>query len=176
MAQTPVCLYSAEQIAARVAELGGEIRRRFGDTRLTLLGILKGSAIFTADLARHVGEPAELSFVNARSYGRGTVSSGHVRLGQLEEEVLKDRTVVVADTILDTGRTLATVVDRVHEVGAYDVFTCVLLDKTARREIDLAPDLVGFAVPDKFLVGYGLDHAGRYRALPYIGCLGEDGQ
>ena len=173
--KTPVCLYSAEKIAARVHELGGEIRRRFGGERLTLLGVLKGSALFTADLVREVGEPAELSFVNARSYGKGTVSSGEVRLGQLEEEVLKDRTVVVVDTILDTGRTLARVTDRVHEIGAFDVFTCVLLDKPARREIDLAPDLVGFTVPDRFLVGYGLDFGGRYRTLAYIGYLENDG-
>ena len=167
-------LYSAERIAARVRVLVGEIRDRYPDEPLTLLGILTGSVIFTADLARVVGEPVELSFVQARSYGRGTTSSGTVTLGDLELDVLRDHTVIVTDTILDTGRTLHKVVEAVHAAGARDVATCVLLDKPARRAIEIEAGWVGFEVPDRFLIGYGLDHGGRFRTLEYVGVLEED--
>lgn len=167
-------LYSADRIAARVRALAGEIRERYPDEPLTLLGILTGSVIFTADLARVVGEPVELSFVHARSYGGGTTSSGEVTLGDLEVDVLKDRTVIVTDTILDTGRTLHKVVEAVRAAGPREVTTCVLLDKPARRVIEIRAGWVGFQVPDRFLVGYGLDHAGRYRTLDYVGVLEED--
>jgi len=167
-------LYSADRIAARVRALAGEIRERYPDEPLTLLGILTGSVIFTADLVRAVGEPVELSFVHARSYGQGTTSSGKVTLGGLEVDVLRDRTVIVTDTILDTGRTLHEVVGAVCAAGARDVATCVLLDKPARRAVEIDAAWVGFEVPDRFLIGYGLDHAGRFRALKYVGVLEED--
>ena len=172
--KAPACLYPAEEIAARVRELGRAIRDRFPGEALTLLGILKGSAIFTADLVRAVGEPVELSFVQARSYGESTASSGHVALGDLEADVLKDRTVVVADTILDTGLTLTVILAQVRALGAREVRTCVLLDKKERRTVEVQLDWVGFTVPDRFLVGYGLDHAGRYRALEYVGTLEDE--
>jgi hypoxanthine phosphoribosyltransferase len=167
-------LYSADRIAARVRALAAEIRDRYPDEPLTLLGVLTGSVIFTADLARAVGEPVELSFVHARSYGQGTTSSGNVTLGSLEVDVLRGRTVVVTDTILDTGRTLHRVVEAVRAAGAREVATCVLLDKRARREVEVDTGWVGFEVPDRFLVGYGLDHAGRFRTLKYVGALGEE--
>ncbi|MHC4579726.1 MAG: hypoxanthine phosphoribosyltransferase [Planctomycetota bacterium] len=173
MTEAPACLYSADAIAVRVRELAIRIRARYPEESLTLLGILTGSVIFTADLARAVGEPVELSFVHARSYGKGTVSSGTVKLGRLEDEVVRGRTVVVADTILDTGRTLSTVVEKVRSHGAAEVATCVLLDKPARREVKIDVDWVGFEVPNRFLVGYGLDHAGLFRALDYVGALEE---
>ncbi|MHC4670701.1 MAG: hypoxanthine phosphoribosyltransferase [Planctomycetota bacterium] len=174
MTEAPACLYSADAIAVRVRELATQIRARYPDDSLTLLGILTGSVIFTADLARAVGEPVELSFVHARSYGKGTVSAGKVTLGGLEDEVVRGRTVVVADTILDTGHTLSTVVAKVRSHGAAEVATCVLLDKPARREVRIDVDWVGFEVPNRFLVGYGLDHGGLFRALDYVGAL-EDG-
>jgi hypoxanthine phosphoribosyltransferase len=167
-------LYSADRIATRVRALAGEIRDRYPDEPLTLLGILTGSVIFTADLSRAVGEPVELSFVHARSYGQGTESTGKVTLSGLEVEVLRDRTVIVTDTILDTGRTLKEVVDAVRAAGARDVATCVLLDKPARRAVEIDAAWVGFEVPDRFLIGYGLDHAGRFRTLKYVGVLEED--
>lgn len=167
-------LYSADRIAARVRALAGEIRERYPDEPLTLLGILNGSVMFTADLARALGEPVELSFVHARSYGQATTSSGKVTLGDLEVAVLRDRTVVVADTILDTGRTLHRVVEAVRAAGPRELAACVLLDKRARRVVEVDVDWVGFEVPDRFLIGYGLDHAGRYRTLTYVGALEED--
>jgi hypoxanthine phosphoribosyltransferase len=171
----PPCIFDQETIAARVRDLGGEIRTRYPDGSLTLLCILKGSALFAADLARAVPGDVELSFVQARSYGDGTTSSGAVEVGVLEEEVVHDRRVIVVDTILDTGRTLTEVVNAVRGAGAAEIATCVLLDKKARRTVDIRPDFRGFESPDRFLVGYGLDYAGRYRTLAYIGALGEDG-
>jgi hypoxanthine phosphoribosyltransferase len=167
-------LYSADRIAERVRALAGEIRHRYPDEPLTLLGILTGSVIFTADLARAVGEPVELSFVHARSYGSGTTSSGKVTLGDLELDVLRDRTVIVTDTILDTGRTLQKVVEAVRAAGAAEVASCVLLDKPARRAVEIEAGWIGFEVPDRFLIGYGLDHGGRFRTLEYVGALEED--
>ena len=175
MSQGPPCIFDRETIAARVRDLGGEIRVRYPDDPLTLLCILKASALFAADLARAVPGDVELSFVEARSYGDGTTSSGAVEVGALEQEVLRDRRVVVVDTILDTGRTLAEVVSAVREAGAAEIATCVLLAKRSRRAVDIRPDFRGFESPDRFLVGYGLDYAGRYRTLAYIGALGEDG-
>ena len=164
-------VFSAESIAHRVRELGAAIRAEHGDKDLVLLGILKGAAVFLADLAREVGEPLDLSFVHARSYGNETRSRGEVRIGSVEEEALRDKTVVIVDTILDTGRTLQEVIERVKTAGAADIVTCVLFDKPSRREVSITPDLVGFTAPARFLVGYGLDHAGRYRALRYVGAL-----
>jgi len=167
----PAPLFDAETIAARVRELGMEIRAHYGDGSITLLSILKGSALFTADLARSVPGEVELSFVHARSYGDRTTSSGTVELFQLEHEVLAGRRVVVVDTILDTGRTLDEVIRGLKAARADDVRTCVLLDKKARRQVDVVPDWIGFEAPDRFLVGYGLDYAGRYRTLAYIGAF-----
>ena len=167
-------MFDAETIAARVRELGMEIRAHYADGSITLLCILKGSALFTADLARSVPGEVELSFVHARSYGDRTTSSGKVELFQLEHEVLAGRRVVVIDTILDTGRTLEEVIRQVKTAGAADVRACVLLDKISRRQADIVPDWIGFESPDRFLVGYGLDHAGRYRTLAYIGVLDDD--
>ncbi|MGH7163621.1 MAG: phosphoribosyltransferase [Planctomycetota bacterium] len=171
MAQAPACLFSAEAIAARVSELAREIRRRFPDGPLTLLGVLHAAAHFAVDLARSLAPPLELTFVTARSYGAGTVSSGRVEVGELEGEVMKGRRVVVVDTVLDTGRTLRAVVDLARGRGAAEVAACVLVEKNARREREFAPDWIGFAAGAEFLVGYGLDHGGRYRSLPYIGSL-----
>ena len=175
MSQGPPCIFDRETIATRVRELGGAIRERYPDGSLTLLCVLKGSALFAADLARAVPGDVELSFVQAWSYGDETTSSGKVEVGGLEKEVVRGRRVIVVDTILDTGRTLTEVVNAVRGAGAAEIATCVLLDKPARRAVDIRPDFRGFESPDRFLVGYGLDYAGRYRTLAYIGALGEDG-
>ncbi len=173
MSSELVCVLSEKAITDRVRELADEIHERLPDETITLLGVLKGAVIFLADLARAVGPGVELSFVRARSYGDRTTSSGSVRLGEVEEEVLKDHCVVVVDTILDTGHTLKAVVERLRELGAKQVLTCVLLDKRSRRVVDVQADLVGFEVEDRFLVGYGLDIAGRHRSLRYVASIEE---
>jgi len=168
-----LCLFGAPEIAARVGRLGGEIRERLGSGPLTLVAILKGAALFAADLARALGGETDLAFVRARSYGAGVTSSGNIVLGEIEREEFAGRRLLVVDTILDTGRTLRTVVDHLGGAGAEAIFTCVLLDKPARRSVGIRADWVGFTAPDRFLVGYGLDLGGRYRTLPYVGTADE---
>jgi len=167
-------LFAAEDIAVRVRELGQAVRARWPGRPVTLLGILKGAAVFLADLGRIVGEPADFAFVRARSY-EGETSTGRVELGPLAVEDVAGRRVVVVDTILDTGRTLAAVMEEVRARGAEEVASCVLLDKPSRREVEIEADFVGRTIPDRFVVGYGLDHDGEFRTLPYLGVLDADG-
>ncbi|MEM8885270.1 MAG: phosphoribosyltransferase family protein [Planctomycetota bacterium] len=166
----PEIYLSAGAIDARVRELGAEIRTRGGDGTLVLTGVLKGAAIFFADLARALPGPSEFAFLRARSY-EGTESTGEVQVEFSGPEALGGRDVVLVDTILDTGHTMKAVREVVDTLGARSVTTCVLLDKPSRREVDVAADLVGFEVPDLFLVGYGLDHDGRYRGLRDLAVL-----
>jgi hypoxanthine phosphoribosyltransferase len=168
----PEIYQSVAEIAERVEELGRDLRRRSGgDTRLLLVAVLKGAALFFADLARALPGPQEFAFVRARSYGDGTESSGEVKVDWAGPEEVAGRAVVVVDTILDTGHTLSAVTDLIRQRGAASILTCVLLDKPSRRVVDIEADLVGFTVPDVFLVGYGLDYAGEYRGLPYLATL-----
>lgn len=162
---------NAEAIAARVRELGAEVRRRGGEGTLVLTGILKGAALFFADLARALPGPSEFAFLRARSYGDGMESSGAVSIDLAGPESFAGRDLVIVDTILDTGHTLKAVREYVRRAGARSVTSCVLLDKPSRREVEIEADLVGFTVPDLFLVGYGLDHAGRYRGLRDLAVL-----
>jgi hypoxanthine phosphoribosyltransferase len=165
-------LFSEEQIRQRVSELGRAISRDLEGREAVVMALLKGSVLFFADLVRSMDVPVKVEFAWASSYGAGTTSSGEVRLKVFPEVELRDRTVVVVDDILDTGRTLNAVVQRLREDhGVTDVRTCVLLDKKARRAARIDADYAGFPVDDVFVVGYGLDFADRYRNLPYIGVL-----
>lgn len=162
---------TAEAIDRRVRELGAEVRGRGGEGTLVLTGVLKGAVLFFADLARAIAGPTEFAFVRARSYGDGTESKGIVAVEVVEPESLEGRDVVLIDTILDTGHTLRAVRDRIEQAGAASILTCVLLDKPSRRETELEADLVGFTVPDRFLIGYGLDHVGQHRGLRDLAVL-----
>ncbi|MAG57277.1 MAG: hypoxanthine phosphoribosyltransferase [Planctomycetes bacterium] len=166
-------LYPEEQIRKRVRELGQTITQDMAGEDVVLLALLKGSVIFFADLIRNVASHIRVDFAWVSSYGDGTTSRG-VELKVFPDEDLSGKTVVVVDDILDTGRTLAAVVHKLRsEQSVKDVKTCVLLDKKARRVVELEADWVGFHVEDFFVVGYGLDYADRYRNLPYIGVLNE---
>jgi hypoxanthine phosphoribosyltransferase len=173
-------LIRADRLRARVRQLGRRLASDLAgyhpERPPVLLALLDGSFCFVADLARCVPLPdLRLTFLRASSYGDATTSRGTVSLGALPE--CRERTVVVVDDILDTGRTLHTVCAALREAGAAAVRTCVLLDKPARREVfdasgPVRADYVGFTIPDAFVVGYGLDFAGRYRHLPDI-CVVE---
>lgn len=164
-------VYDSETIAARVHELGREITRAYPEGELTLIGLLKGSFIFLADLARAIERPLSVDFLVASSYGSGTVSSGEVRLLYEPASQLAGRHILLVEDIIDSGRTLASLTDRLWSRGPRSLAVCALLDKR------IAPPLpeirfVGFTAPSKFLVGYGLDHAEEFRHLPYIAEMG----
>jgi hypoxanthine phosphoribosyltransferase len=166
------------EIGHRVSELAAQIAQDYRGVDLHLVGILKGAFVFLADLMRRLHDQnigLSLDFVRAFSYGVGERSSGEVRLSLDAESDLTGRQVLVVDDIVDSGRTLALVCKHLMSRGAASVRTCVLLDKPSRREVDLKVDYVGFIIPDKFVVGYGMDFAERSRHLPFIMAREEGG-
>lgn len=166
-------LLSARRIARRVHELGAEISERFADLEqpLVLVIVLKGGIVFAADLMRSLTIPAEVEFVRAASYGNGTASSGQVAFSHLVEGPLTGRTLLVVEDIVDSGRTLQTILKRLHRSRPASLYLVTLLDRQARRAVPIDIDFTGFTIPDRFVVGYGLDYAGRYRELPDIRTL-----
>lgn len=164
-------LVADKEIAARVAELGRDIARDYADSALVLVGVLQGAIPFVADLMRALPIDVTVDFLRASSYGAGTTSSGTVRLvADLSVEVA-DRHVLVVDDIVDTGHTLAALKRELESRRPRSVKTCVLLDKTGRRETEVRIDYVGFTIPNVFVVGYGLDYDGLYRNLPHVATL-----
>jgi hypoxanthine phosphoribosyltransferase len=160
-------VFDQAAIQARVAELGRQITAEYPDGDLLVIGALKGSFLFLADLVRRIERPLHVDFLVASSYGKGTVSSGEVRLLYEPAAPLTGRHILLVEDIIDSGRTLASLVDRLRSRGPLSLAICALLDK------QIAPPLpetrfVGFTAPTKFLVGYGLDHAEDFRHLPYI--------
>ncbi len=178
--ETVVTLFAETEVHARVEQLAQAIVAALPQ-RFTLVGLLKGSFIFTADLARALskgGARPRIEFMRVSSYGRGMTSSGIVSLMGDAPDGVKGEPVLLVDDIQDTGRTLAFTRDFLLERGAERVWTCTLLDKPSRREVAAGEvDFVGFTIPDVFVVGYGIDYAERYRELPFIGRveLGEQG-
>lgn len=164
-------LFSADAIARRVAELAAQIHGDCAGRPLTIVAILKGSVMFLADLVRHLGHDVTIELIEASSYGAGTESSGQVIIRRYGHLDVAGRDVLLIDDIADTGRTLTSVQRTLADMGARSIRTCVLLDKPCRRQVEVAVDYRGFEVGDDFVIGYGLDHAGRYRNLPYIARL-----
>jgi hypoxanthine phosphoribosyltransferase len=164
-------LFSEAEIESAIDRIAEEVTRLFHEREFTVVSILKGSLVFTADLIRRIPIPLELAFVGVSSYGSGT-SSGALELQRLPAKAeIEGRNLLLVDDILDTGRTLDFVRRELGRLGAREVHTCVFLDKPSRRLVPIEPDLRGFLVDDSFVVGYGLDFAGRYRNLPYVGAL-----
>lgn len=164
-------LIPAEQIRTRVDQLVGEMEKDLRGDHLVMIGVLRGSFIYLADLVRalyaHDVHP-KIDFITLESYGSGTESSGVVRVVKELRLDVKGADVVLVDDILDTGRTLQFAAGYLKDLGARSVKTCVLLDKPARRTAPFQADYVGFKIEDAFVVGYGLDYDSRYRELPYI--------
>jgi len=167
-------LLGKDTIAARVEELAAQISADYADADdLILVGVLKGSFIFLADLARHLSVRHYVDFIALSSYNRGTVN-GAVRLIMDTRMSVTGRHVLVVEDILDTGHTLHYLLRAFHARKPASLRSCVLLSKPERREIDVPVDFVGFEVPDEFVVGYGLDFAQEYRNLPFIGVLRDE--
>jgi hypoxanthine phosphoribosyltransferase len=164
---TKTLVLSPERIQARVKELAEQISAELGDEPV-LLGVLKGAFVFLSDLARYMTVQAQVDFVRLASYGSSHVSSGTITMSKPPELDLRDRTVVVVEDIVDTGRTLSWLVDHLRGLGCRRIKLCAFIDKPERREVDLSIDYVGFHVPQGFLVGYGLDYNEGYRCLPGV--------
>ncbi len=164
-------LVSEAEIKKRVRKLGAEIAASYGGEEITVVSIINGAILFTADLLREIPNPIRLDCIRIASYRNDTRSHGKPKLLQSLSLDIGNRHVLLIDDILDTGKTFAVVVAMLQKLSPASLRTCVLLDKRGRREVEFEADFVGFQIPDKFVVGYGLDFAERYRNLPCIGVL-----
>ncbi len=164
-------LISEEEIHAKVVELGQQISRDYADKYLLLLGTLKGAVPFIADLARAISLPLEIDYMAVASYGNSTQSSGIVRILKDLEGPIEHKHILVVEDIIDSGLTLHYLLDVIRRRNPLSLRICTLLNKERERVKMIETDYVGFRIPDKFVVGYGLDYAQRYRNLPYIGVL-----
>jgi hypoxanthine phosphoribosyltransferase len=163
-------LISTDEIAARVNELARQIQSDYAGRELVVVALLNGTIMFIADLLRHLSVPLRLDFMGVSSYGTGTHSRELILTKELRLDV-RSRDVLLVDDILDTGRTMSSVIARIQSLKPRHIKTCVLLEKQARRTEAVMADYVGFSIPDLFVVGYGLDFAERYRNLPFVGVL-----
>ncbi len=163
-------LISRTRIHRRVRELAKQIESDFAGRDLVVVSLLNGTVMFLADLIRSLDMPLRLDFIGVSSYGSGTVSRELVFTKELRLDV-RDRDVLLVDDILDTGKTLTTVIAKLQKLRPRQIKTCVLLNKPARRVENVQADYAGFEIPDLFVVGYGLDYAERYRNLPFVGVL-----
>lgn len=165
-------MISAKAIAARIEALAGEIRERFSGTdKLVVVGLLRGSFVFIADLVRELDMNVEVDFLEASSYGNEMESSREVRILKDIRGEIQGRDVLVVEDIVDTGHTLAHVLRILSARGPRNLETIALLNKATRREADIHATWIGFEIPDEFVVGYGIDYAQLNRNLPYIGCV-----
>ena len=164
-------LLTKEQIEARVKEMGAQITEEYKDKDLVVIVLLKGAAWFATDLTRAIDMPLRIDFMVASSYGNGTTTSGNVKVKMDISEDIKGKDVLLIDDIIDSGLTFAAISDLLRQSKPATLKTVALCDKAERRINGLKADYVGFQIPDEFVVGYGLDYAGDYRNLPYIGVL-----
>ena len=168
-------LFTADQIQTRLRELGAQITRDYAGHPPVLLCILKGSYVFTADLARAIDLEVHIEFLGLQSYGDDTRSSGVVQITQDLTRPIADQDVLVVEDIVDTGLTLSYLLDLMKTRGPRSVKVCALLHKPTRKKIEVPIDYLGFTIDDQFVIGYGLDWGQKYRNLPYIGVIEEGG-
>jgi hypoxanthine phosphoribosyltransferase len=164
-------MLSQQAISERVKELGAQITRDYADRALVLVCVLKGSFVFASDLARSIDLPMRIDFLGVRSYGEGTESSGVVQITQDLSRPIALEDVIIVEDIVDTGLTIAHLMDLFRTRQPRSVKVCSLLHKPARSKVDVKVDYLGFTIEDKFVVGYGLDFAEKYRNLPFIGVV-----
>ena len=173
MSQKPYIIdnmISAKSIAARIEQLAAEIEQEFADTdKLVVVGLLRGSFVFIADLVREINLPIEVDFLEVSSYGDAMESSREVRILKDLRGTIENRDVLIVEDIVDTGHTMKNVTEHILRRQPKRMRTIALLDKPSRREVDIKTDFLGFEIPDEFVVGYGIDFAQRNRNLPFIG-------
>ncbi|HEV8308775.1 MAG TPA: hypoxanthine phosphoribosyltransferase [Methylomirabilota bacterium] len=164
-------LIDADELAARVRELGRQLSQDYADREPILIGVLTGAAVFLADLMRAMDVLVRCDFIGVSSYGTASRTSGIVKITADLSVSIEDREVVLVEDIIDTGRTIAYLRRNLETRHPKSLRVCTLLDKVERREVSVDLDYVGFTIPNEFVVGYGLDHAGLYRNLPYLAAL-----
>jgi hypoxanthine phosphoribosyltransferase len=167
-------LIDEDALRERIAELGGEISADYAGKDLLLVGVLKGAVFFMADLMRHITVPCEVDFMAISSYGASTDSSGVVRILKDLDETIEGRNVLVVEDIIDSGLTLSYLKRTLGARNPASLEICALLTKPDRREVDVPVRYTGFEIPNRFVVGYGLDFGERYRNLRYVGVLDDD--
>ena len=167
-------LFSRQQIADRVAEIGRQIDSDYAGQSIVLLGVLKGAAIFLADLARHISVDCTFDFVAVSSYGKGQKTSGAVKLIKDIDQPIEGKHVIVVEDILDTGLTLEFLQKLFQQHNPRSLRIAALLDKPSRRLVKIEADYVGFKIPNQFVLGYGMDYAERFRSLPDIRLMPPD--
>jgi hypoxanthine phosphoribosyltransferase len=166
-------LVSSEDLQRRVGELGRQISEEYEGRDLFMVGVLKGAVLFLADLMRNVSVPCEIDFMAVSSYGSQTDSSGVVRIMKDLDAPIEGRDVLIVEDIIDSGLTLHYLMRNLKARNPASLEVCALLTKPERLRVDLSPRYVGFEIPNRFAIGYGLDHAQRYRNLAYVAALGE---
>lgn len=173
MAEKISVMISEEAVNNKIQELADQISTEYAGKTIHLIGVLKGSVFFMCELAKRITIPVTLDFMSVSSYGNGTTSSGVVKLIKDLDESIEGRDVILVEDIMDSGRTLSYLVKILKERKPASFKVATLLDKPDRRVVDIEPDMTCFVVPDRFVVGFGLDCAQKYRNLPYIGVIEE---
>jgi len=167
-------LFSKDEINDAVKRIASLIENDYGDEKIVFICLLKGSFMFTSDLIRHIRNPSRIDFIRASSYGSGTCSTGEVTISKDIEEGVEGENVIIVEDIIDSGLTLTRVRDTLQERNPKSIRICALLDKRARRKVEIEGDYVGFTLEDGFVVGYGIDFAEMYRNLPDIYVVTEE--
>lgn len=174
MAENVRVMLSEEDVTKRIRELGAEISKDYEGEELVVVGILKGAAFFSTELAKRITVPVYMDFMATGSYGSGTVSTGDVKIKKELDLDVTGKNVLVAEDIIDSGNTLSFLLKYFEDKGVKSIRLATMLDKPDRREVDVHVDYTGFTIPDEFVVGYGLDYDQKYRNLPYIGIMEFD--
>lgn len=171
MAEHIRVMLTEKEVNARIQAIGEEISRDYAGKSVHLVCVLKGGSFFMCELAKRITLPVSIDFMSVSSYGKDTKSSGVVKIIKDLDESLKDKDVIVVEDIIDSGRTLAYLLELLGKRGPKSLSLCTLLDKPSRRVVDVDVNYTGFEIPDVFVVGYGLDYNQKYRNLPYIGVV-----
>ena len=167
-------LLNEEEVDRRIKEIAEQINKDYEGKAVHLICILKGGVFFTCELAKRLTIPVSLDFMSVSSYGSGTKSSGVVKIIKDLDEPLEGKNVIIVEDIIDSGRTLAYLIEVLKQRNPASIRLCALLNKPDRREVEVQIDYLGFDIPDEFVVGYGLDYAQKYRNLPFIGVVEPD--
>ncbi len=169
MAEKVGVLIPEEKLNERIQEMAEQINKDYQGEEVHLIGVLRGACFFLCELAKRLTVPVTLDFMLVSSYGLGTISDGNIKIKKDLDDSIEGKHVILIEDIIDTGHTLSRLGPLLKERGAKTLKICVLLDKPDRREVEVSVDYVGFQIPDKLVVGCGLDYAQKYRNLPYIG-------